>query len=378
MDLSAFFLPLSTPYHPQPGYWSKAIARFEQTFPRWEDADIIIIGCPDRHEGTPSHESANQIRGHLYQLASTHEKMKVVDLGNLKPRESAAGFNEMLAYVSKCLLEAGKRTWLMGGRQDIILGQVLGYEDRSGPLSLVQVDASLDLHAMQDPASGYLHALLSEYGEWISHFTNLGYHRYRVPKRDQQWMEEQAYTLVRYGSLNGQIIQAEPHLRMAQLVSFDLSAIRASDAPATYHPAPAGFSGIEACQLARYAGLGYGVTSFALTELAASLDHNGQSAYVAALMLWYFVDGHYSRWDDFPRPDRSNLRQYTVQLHASIPHIRFFKHLHSQRWWMEVPSPRAAEAPVLVPCAQSDYECAKGDDIPARWWTIYNRLGLMK
>ena len=165
---------------------------------------------------------------------------------------------------------------------------------------------------------------------------------------------------------------------MAHLVSFDLSAIRHSDAPASIFPSPGGFSAFEACRLARYAGLGYRIKSLLLAEFDPEKDANGQSALLMAMMVWYFVEGFYNRKEDFPTEDRSNLRKYSVRLHASVKYIDFFHHPGTGRWWMEVPYQDSLEKPErhnrLVPCSQKDYEFAKTDDIPERWWRAFGRL----
>lgn len=376
MDLSAFFDPIRLEIFPERGYWSEVVPRYEQVFPNWQAADVVLIGCPDANAKQADSHMADQVRERLYGLAVSHEGMKLVDLGNLRVRESASGFYEMLAYVLAPLIQAGKLICLLGGRQDHLIGQVLAYETVSLRPAIVQIDAALDMRPAAPAPYGYMHTLRSEYPEYLGAISNLGYHRFRASISEIERVKGQHDDLVRYGSLSGQIIEAEPYVRKADMVSIDLSSVRAADAPATYYPAPAGFSSLEMCQLARFVGLGYKVSVVSLTEMNPLVEDGGRTAMLAALALWYLVDGYYSRWEDYPQADRKNLRQYTVQLHASIPHIHFFKHLHSQRWWMEVPVPDERDTHVLIPCSKMDYECAKRDEIPQRWWNEYHRLSM--
>ena len=96
-------------------------------------------------------------------------------------------------------------------------------------------------------------------------------------------------------------------------------------------------------------------------------------------MVWYFIEGFYNKRNDFPLKNRSNLRRYTVQLHGSVDFINFYKHPTTGRWWMEVPYPESLgkkrnRKTVLVACSERDYEEAKADEIPERWWMVFNKF----
>ena len=45
---------------------------------------------------------------------------------------------------------------------------------------------------------------------------------------------------------------------------------------------------------------------------------------------------------------------------------------------MEVPYQLSGKTPtgpgMLIPCAKKDYEFAKGDDIPEKWWVTYSKI----
>ncbi|MFK7923241.1 MAG: arginase family protein, partial [Bacteroidia bacterium] len=213
---------------------------------------------------------------------------------------------------------------------------------------------------------------------WLFEYTNLGYQSYFVGSAEREELGDRYFQAERYGDLFNEIEEAEPALRTADMISFDFSSVRFTDAPGSVFPSPGGFSAFEACRLARYAGLGYKVRSFSLSEYIPEQDPQSQGSLLLSMMLWYFVEGFYSQRDDIPLTDRSNLRKYAVQLHASVPSIDFYQHPSTGRWWMEVPYPEALENPALrnrlVPCSVKDYEFARTDNIPARWWKVFNKL----
>ncbi len=63
------------------------------------------------------------------------------------------------------------------------------------------------------------------------------------------------FDVSRLGHIQSKLEEAEPILRNADILSFDISAIRQSDAPACATTTPNGLYGEEACQVMRYAGM---------------------------------------------------------------------------------------------------------------------------
>ena len=100
--------------------------------------------------------------------------------------------------------------------------------------------------------------------------------------------------------------EVEPVIRDADMVSFDVSAIRQSEAPGNNNASPNGFYGEEACQIARYAGISDKLTSIGFYEFNPSFDNNHQTAHAVAQMIWYFIDGVVNRKNDFPIGSRKN------------------------------------------------------------------------
>lgn len=384
MDVSAFFQAVST----QSGFTSDSslgnyIDVYRDLFPEWEEADIVLIGCNESRGSSEPVEmaaSAASIRSCLHNLTYHGNDVRVADLGNLRSRDSREGTYEALAYVMKELMKSGKLVVLFGGSQDISFGQFLAYEEWGKQIDYVHVDGALDLTKIEGgPANlRFNHDILNFKPSQINNYTQLGYQSYLVAPEELDYLKSQYHFTVRYGELFNQIAEAEPYVRTADMVSFDLSAVRQADAPGARASTPGGFSAMEACQLARYIGASYQLSSFSLTELLPAYDHRQQTAKLASMIIWYLIDGYSQRIDDKPHEDLSNMRKYAVQLHASVPQITFFEHLRTGRWWMEVPFPEEVDRyearTVLVPCSRKDYEYAKGDNIPERWWLTYHKL----
>lgn len=380
MDLSVFFRPV-VKFTPIPSIQpeirlGQQVISFEEEFPDWKNADIILFSASLRdHEQFPA-----LLRKELFSLSSPHSRLTIADLGHLNPRDVADDLLEQLSYILSILRQHDKVCLLLLDDPLLSLAQAYAFEGSDEPLEYVHIDSQfnlLDSDLLLDGQS-YHHALLQEVPNWLFDFTHLGYQKYFVSEEQIEWFKTRGFSTLRYGQLMGNIQLAEPYLRTAQAVSADLSAIRASDAPAASVSSSGGFSAEEFCRLARYSGLGYHTKSFSLFGWKPDLDHRSQTTRMAAMAYWYFLDGFSQRFDDYPAKDRSNLTRYSVQLHASIQKIDFFKHPRTERWWMEVPYQEdlGEEQPAtkLVACNEQDYEFAKHDDIPERWWMIYQKL----
>jgi len=380
MDLSVFFQPVDK-FEPIQSLQADTrlghqVTSFEEEFPDWKAADIILFSASLRdHQHLPI-----LLRRELFSLSSPHDRLQIADLGHLHPRDVADDLLEQLSYILSTLRQHNKVCLLLLDDPMLSLAQAYAFEGSDEPLEYVHIDSQfnlLDSDLLLDGQS-YHHALLQDAPDWLFDFTQLGYQQYFVSKNQADWFKTRSFSTLRYGQLMGNIQVAEPYLRTAQAVSADLSSIRASDAPAAFVSSSGGFSAEEFCRLARYSGLGYHSRSFSLLGWKPDLDHRTQTTRMAAMAYWYFLDGFCQRFDDYPLEDRSNLTRYSVQLNASISKIDFFKHPRTERWWMEVPFQEdlGEEEPstMLVACNEHDYEFAKQDDIPERWWLTYQKL----
>ena len=171
---------------------------------------------------------------------------------------------------------------------------------------------------------------------------------------------------------------AEPAVRNADIVSFDICAIRSADAIGHAQTTPNGFNGEDACRISRYAGISDKLSVFGLFEVNPQLDNRDQTVFLAAEMLWYFMNGYFNRINDYPIVDKSIYTRYSVPIKDDRYEIVFYKSNKSERWWMEVPYPSKPNSKYdrhyMVPCSYKDYQVACNDEIPDRWWQTYQKL----
>lgn len=376
-ELADFFFPISIPQQRKiTGTLMEYVDGHFLTFPHWQEAEIVILGIADEDQQL----SVEAIRSQLYALSSPSANISLADLGNLVAQSTREALYEMVAFVVGELLDAGKTVIILSPTQDITYGQYLAYADTGKHIHYVHVDAEFDMEEQEAAtlSKNFNHKIFHHKPSFLYGYTNLGYQKYLVAEEELSYLTASYQQAVRYGELHNQIEESEPYVRNADMLSFDFSSIRAAEAPGATSPSPGGFSAMEACRVARYAGLSYNLNSMSFSGYLPQFDYRNQGALLSAMLVWYFMEGFYNRYDDFPDEERSQLRRYVVKLHATVESIHFFEHLRTGRWWMEVPYQLSGKTPtgpgMLIPCAKKDYEFAKGDDIPEKWWVTYSKI----
>ncbi|MCS7073402.1 MAG: arginase family protein [Bacteroidia bacterium] len=380
VDFSFYFDPISAELanliqiNSTRGFFS-CVQVYHTFFPDWKEANFVLIGCPDPNSPIPESDS---IRQFLYGMSLPQKGIKIADLGNLKPTNSTRSRLEALSFILESLLKAEKQVILLGGRQEISIGQYWAFENLEEEITVATIDNRLNINDTGNEFNplGCNHQIFIHSPNYLFHFVNLGTQNHYVSEEERHLIQQLHFESVRLGQLRPSIQLAEPYLRMAQMIVFDLSAIRLADAPGTMLGGPAGFTTEEACSLARYAGMGLTAKTFSVTELHLLTDREGQTAHLAALLVWYYIEGVCNRLSDFPNSNRSNVRRYRVTLEDEITkEITFYKSYRTNRWWMEVPFPEALHNPdgrhLLVACSYEDYLTAQNGDLPDRWLLMH-------
>ncbi len=337
------------------------------------DYQIAILGVgEDRGSGkNSSGRPPDLIRSKLYQLCRNNGRQRIIDLGNLKKTSSVMDTYYGLRDVMIELINNQVVTIVIGGTQDISYGVYMAFEKVFRAVSMISIDSRIDMEDNVPESSRWLRYLADSRS--LFSFTNLGHQQYLVNKSHIEELENKSFDCIRLGSLRSTLSMAEPFLRDADLVSFDMSAIRQSDAPGTSFPSPNGFMAEEACQLSFYAGLGDKTMCFGIYEVEPMIDINGQTAHLAAQAIWYFIEGFGQRKSEIPDQKNPDFKVFLVK-HQDMEHeLTFYKSLITGRWWMDVPEIRSGQM-TRVACSQDEYQQACNHEIPERWWKVFQRI----
>lgn len=385
MDLSLFFDPISDELHSLNGQapnFAQACYLYHAKMPDLEGMDLALIGLQENRGGPTQSsgisEGADTIREKLYTLKKGSGTYKIVDLGNLRSGPTLDDTYQRIQEVCHYLMEKELLPILIGGTHDLTIPQYQGYEDLSTSLNVMIMDALINLGENDTPNSCFLSRLINHHPNNIFELTHIGHQSYLVGDENFALIESLNFEAIRIGTVKENIQGIEPLIRSADMISWDLSVLNHFFAPAAPDATPYGLSGEEACQLSWYAGLNDKLTSFGLYEYDKDLDDaKGTTAFVAATMIWYFIEGYYNRVSDkYFKSDHFLI--YEVDREGEPASIRFFKSRRSEKWWMEVPDPGNEDTAFLthkmIPCSYQDYESALSGEIPTRWISAYTRL----
>ena len=348
--------------------------------------DIAIIGVLEDRNSINNQGCAlgpDYVREKLYSLYQGTYNIRMVDLGNIKAGNAVSDTYFAVKTVVAELVKMDIVPLIIGGGQDLTYAQYLAYESLEQKVDLVIVDPKFDLDdsvhdsSIETGSTSYLNKILLHQPNYLFNYSNIGYQTYYVNQESLRVMEKLLFDVHRLGEFSGNISVSEPIIRNANLLSFDMAAIRSSDAGGNANAGPNGFYGEDACQICRYAGLNDKLTSIGFYEFNPAYDTNGQTAMLLAQMIWYFIDGVYHRKKDFPLQPKSQYLIYRASLKDNTHELVFVKSKKTDRWWMQVPYPVGTsknERYHLVPCRYEDYQIAVSGEMPDLWWRTYQKL----
>ena len=388
MEISEFFEPVDLGYIPESAgvlRMGDKITTFNNPndFPDYEKADIVLIGVKEDRNAFNNEGCAlapDYVRKHLYNLYPGSFEPKIVDLGNIKAGFEVSDTYFALSTVIAEMLDKNIFPVIIGGSQDLTYANYQAYQNLGQIINIVSIDSMFDLGNSEDEVNSrsFLSNIILHQPNYLFNYANLGYQTYFVDQEALKLMKNLMFDTYRLGLLRENIEEAEPVVRNADLITVDVSAIRYSDAPGNVNGTPNGFHGEEICQIIRYAGLSDKLTSLGFYETNPQLDRNGQTAHLVAQMIWYFIEGFYNRPNDFPFKNDDDYIRYRVAITDHKEELTFYKSKKTDRWWMEIPLQSEQRVKYqrhyLVPCSYQDYQTACTNDIPDRWWMVYQKL----
>ncbi|MBK1442081.1 formimidoylglutamase [Parapedobacter sp. ISTM3] len=392
MSLSVFFSSIvSQDFTPETGFLGSqmgaSIQVHELEFPDLEvdKPDLALFGVLDDRMAIGNlgcAEAANIMRRHFYALNQGEYKLRLADLGNIKPGETVTDTYAAVKAVCTELIKSGIMPIIVGGGQDITYAQYLAYEKLEQKVEVAIVDSRFDLdqeNTENAPLNSltYLNHIILHQPDYLFNLSNLAYQTYFVSRESITMYDKLYFNAMRLGLITNAVEHVEPIIRAADMMSFDINAIRFSDAPGNAYATPNGLFGDEACRICRYAGMSDKLTSIGFYEYNPSFDNREQTAILLAQMIWYFIDGFYNRKHDAPLVPKSAYITYRTSVHNDAYELVFVKSKKSDRWWMQVPysgTKSVNERYHLVPCRYEDYQLAVSGEMPDLWWKTHQKL----
>ena len=385
MEINIFFTPVSDLLYKDISINSsfyKNIYLPGRAFPDFTQADIAMIGLTE-NRGTQNNKgvstAADEIRKKLYRLKRGTGKYKILDFGNLRNGESLEDTCKRLTEVCQMLIDKDVLPLIIGGSHDLDLGMYSAYGDLGKLISVLNVDAMLDMgnDDYKDLSHQHVKKLLMHEPNFLFNFSQIGYQTYLIDPESLAIMEQLYFETYRVGKLRHNIYEMEPVIRDADMMSFDITAVKSADAPGNALAQPFGLTGEEACQICWYAGLNEKLTSAGFFEYNPEFDDPlHKTASVVATMIWYFIEGFYNRKDHFSFKSNYYMK-YLVSMPGDPESLVFYKSRLSEKWWLEVPnvsSKKVFERKTIIPCSYTDYQRAMKGEVPERWVNAQARM----
>jgi len=344
--------------------------------------DLAIIGVPEDRGALDNKgcaKSVEEIRRSFYKLYD-HNQFRIVDLGDIIPGHAIHDTYLALSTVIYELITKNVVPIIIGGGNDLAYANFLAYEKMEMVVNMVSVDSEFNIGLGEEEVNSrnYLSKILLKQPNYLFNFSNIGYQSYLVGEDEINLIEKLNFDTFRLGNVRANLSHAEPIIRNSDMISFDISSVRRPDAPGNKYASPNGFYGEEMCRLSRYAGMSDKLSSVGFYECNTTLDDSGQSSDLMAQMIWYFIEGFYSRKGDFPKCNKDEYFKYNVNIGSPYQYMVFYKSPKSGRWWMEIPYPSDErikyDRHLLAPCTYEDYEKAMENEIPDRWLHMYKKL----
>jgi formiminoglutamase len=342
--------------------FGEKIQKYADRLPNLKQTKVALIGIGEAE--------ANAVRRALYGLSFPFGKLKIADLGNVRREENAT--------VTPLLLELldGKICPIVIGREAKFLkAQFEAHHACQPNVSLTVVDERLAFAPQQQETGAlYLNPILQGKTRPF-HFSAIGCQSHFMQDAVPDELKRQNFDCVRLGKLRSNLPDAEPFIRDADLVSFNLQALKGLEAPGVPDASPSGLLCEEACQLSRYAGMSDKLTSIGFYGFHHDLDPGGHTAQVLAQLIWYFLDGFCNRQNDFPA-SMNALMEYIVEFRGHDYQLTFWKSNKTGRWWLQVPvkTQKKNLRHRLIPCSYNDYLQASNGELPDRLLNAFKRF----
>ena len=358
------------------------IYRNEDAFPDLEGVDLAIVGVKEERGAVDNKgcaDGVDYIRKALYPRFNHWPQLHTIDLGDIKIGKE---LNDTYYAVNQVLTELMKNKVvpiIIGAGQDLTYTMYQVYEPTGKLINIAAVDPMFDIGNDKEALNShsYLSHIILHQPNFLFNYTNIGYQSYYVDTENIELMKQLLFDAYRLGSIKQNIELTEPLIRNANLLSFDISAIRAADAPGVKNASPNGFNGEEACRMTRYAGLSYKLSSIGFFEYNPHYDINSRTANLIAEMIWYFIEGFSSRQDDIPTLESNDFKRFNVQISDSQD-VVFLCHKITGKWWMDMSflqnDDQHYERHHFIPCSKEDYDQAMRNELPDKWWQFYQKL----
>lgn len=212
------------------------IYRTEDNFPDLENVQLALLGIKEERGAVDNRGCADgidYIRKALYQLFNHWEDLKIVDLGDIRTGNEISDTYYAVNQVLTELMKHHIVPIVIGASQDMTYPMYQVYEPTGRLVNIAAIDPLFDIGNDNEQLNShsYLSHIILHQPNFLFNFTNIGYQSYYVDNESIELMKQLLFDTYRLGNLKQNIELTEPLIRNANILSIDMGAIRAADAP---------------------------------------------------------------------------------------------------------------------------------------------------
>jgi formiminoglutamase len=245
------------------------------------------------------------IRPALYRLAADPRLAqfedflgRTRDLGDVEISRSLEIDQQHLGEALAGLFQAGIFVIVLGGGHETSYGHFLGYVLAGRPVEILNWDAHADVHELKDglghSGSPFRQAIEDRSGA-CRRYSVAGLEPQAVSRSHLDFVRQHGRGMWREEVSGDTLASLYAGVQSPTFASFDLDAVNQAEAPGVSAPNPAGLRSERWLQAAYRAGQTPAVTSADVVELNPRFDHDGETARLAALTVWWILRGRAER-----------------------------------------------------------------------------------
>jgi len=344
-------------------------------FPDLSDVQIAFFDVVEQDSSNLGIQGANTIRSEFYKLYKGNWNFGLADLGSVIVAKDVEDTYFAIQNVITSLIKRQILPVVIGKTMDLTFGQYKAYKNLEQTVNLSVMSTAFGLSEVDDVVNSenYLSKVILDEGSNLFNFSNIGYQTYFNSPQEIQLIETLNFEAHRLGDLDDLSV-AEPVIRDSDMFVMDIEAIKSCEAPAKTNANPNGFTGVQSCALARYAGMSDRLTSFSVFNFNYKFDINFTTAKLVSQILWYFAEGFSLRQNEYPFGLKEEYLKYLVPFEGDV--IIFYQSNKSLRWWfvVEYVLENQQKRNILVPCSHQDYTNAINQKIPEKWFKVQKKI----
>ncbi len=369
MSLSLFFNPVEKPETSDTESLASHIHFYNGSSPFPDNTQALFFTV-----SVSSNDNFSSIRNSLYSLKELSSEIVIADVGHLRNAESEEATIERLEQAIVLLLSKDIPIIVVGDHHYLDLAAYKAAESLNTLIKVSEIDAIIDLQEETTKKNlGRLNQLFLHKPNYLADYCHIGSQRHLISKKILSAFEKISFPVVSLGKVKEKLIETEPYIRQADIVTIDLSAMKKSD---FVHCNPNRIFGLSAEELAQFCWYAGNSPQLKIIGFWGYSSVPEATPEALAVSIWYIFEGLKKRSVNRLDLNNNNFTQYHVQFNDLNQSITFYKNESSEQWWMEVHYPRVnrRENTTYLPCSYRDYEEAMKGEIPERWIRAINQM----